>query len=71
MTYSQLREEIIRILTEQPQPRFNKIMTAIDAYLEKKAVGVEQTETTANNENYIDGFMAGITRAVAIIRSKE
>jgi hypothetical protein len=71
MTYSQLREEIASAILESysehgtPAETAETIMTAIDTYLEEKAVEVEGLEATSDT---LKGFRAV---AATIIRSKE
>jgi hypothetical protein len=82
MTYSQLREEIrIRLKCDACLERVltdvmtEEIMTAIDTYLEEKAVEVEGMKLDLKDpEAFGSGqgrFNHGLSEAAAIIRSKE
>jgi hypothetical protein len=79
MNYSQLREEIEKIV-EDARLNFStttehRIMTAIDTYLEEKAVDVESAkEILGRIDGRDDERIArnrGLLEAAAIIRSKE
>lgn len=86
MNYSQLREEIrekiwctyddkqsVSLRTQEAEEWLMKeIMTAIDTYLEEKAVEVENPDFTSVPDNpHNAGRVLGRNEAAAIIRSKE
>jgi hypothetical protein len=83
MTYSQLREEVELIIAQSETMPVYKIMTAIDTYLEEKAVEVEKESAEPSTYSYYDkqAFAAAYAlwekerelraEAAAIIRSKE
>lgn len=70
MNYSQLREEIDKEFgkTQTAEDLLNGIMTAIDKYLEEKAVRAEKILSESDCNTH---FAEGRITAAAIIRSKE